>query len=216
MSLMHLQTTPMTSSSSTQFDPRRALSPALPERSAGSMVSSPSAPPIPPVLAHDERCIRLDMESLACFERVTRQFEAWGAVFTNAIAINPSNPAFPVRTGKTVLTGAPHSSWLGIQFHDPVTYVGGFVTSSRPITLSAYNAADQLVAKVELPSSNLLLNPESRYLPNLLLSVQGHLITRVVFHAFNGQFTLDELVYSTAAGRPHPAEPRAELPAATS
>ncbi|TVQ16143.1 MAG: hypothetical protein EA367_20935 [Leptolyngbya sp. DLM2.Bin15] len=143
-------------------------------------------------------CVRLDMEDLQCFERVERQFDAWGVVFKNAIALHPSNPAFPTRTGKTVLTGAPHSSWIGVQFHRPVSYVSGFVTSSRQLALSAYNAADQLVAKSEIPSANLL-DSTSMYPPNLQLSVRGQAITRIVFHAFNGQFTLDELVFTNEA-----------------
>lgn len=202
---MHLQPALMIPSSSAKFLNRAApelplRSPSLlakqtsllPQLSPTSAILLPRAQDNPPV------CVRLDMEDLQCFERVERQFDAWGIVFKNAIALHPSNPAFPTRTGKTVLTGAPHSSWIGVQFHRPVSYVSGFVTSSRQLALSAYNAADQLVAKSEIPSANLL-DATSVYPPNLQLSVRGQAITRIVFHAFNGQFTLDELVFSSEA-----------------
>lgn len=149
-------------------------------------------------------CIRLDMEDLQCFERVQHQFEQWGVAFENAIALHPSNPAFPTRTGKTVLMASPYNGWMEIRFRTPVSYVGGFVTSSRQVALSAYNINDQLVAKAEIPGANLM-DDTSIFPPNLQLSVRGHLMTRVIFHAFDGQLTLDELVFSPA----EPVEPDA-------
>jgi hypothetical protein len=142
-------------------------------------------------------CIRLDMDDLQCFEKVCYQFEQWGVVFDNAIALQPSNPAFPIRSGHIVLTGAPQSGWIGAQFRYPVSYVGAFVTSSRQISLSAYNAKDELVAKAEIPGSNLR-DDTSIFESNLLLSARGYQIVRVVLQAFDGQLTLDEFVYSAA------------------
>uniref|UniRef100_A0ACD5GXR6 Uncharacterized protein n=1 Tax=Desertifilum tharense IPPAS B-1220 TaxID=1781255 RepID=A0ACD5GXR6_9CYAN len=37
----------------------------------------------------------MDLENLKCFEVVAHQFEERGVIFTNAIALQPSNPAFP-------------------------------------------------------------------------------------------------------------------------
>lgn len=151
--------------------------------------------PTDPLTRH--ACIRLDMDDLQCFEKVRYQFEPWGVIFDNAIALQPSNPAFPTRSGRIVLTGAPDNGWIGAQFRYPVSYVGGFITSSRQISLSAYNANNELVAKAEIPGSNLR-DDTSIFEPNLLLSARGHHIVRVVFQAFDGQLTLDELVYSAA------------------
>src|SRR5919202_261193 len=41
----------------------------------------------------------LNLEDLKCFEVVDRQFHRYGITFENAIALQPSNPAYPPRTG---------------------------------------------------------------------------------------------------------------------
>jgi len=57
-------------------------------------------------------CICLDLENLKCFEAVERQYERWGVIFHNSLAIQPSNPVFPTHSGLTVLIGAPKSGFL--------------------------------------------------------------------------------------------------------
>jgi len=47
----------------------------------------------------------LNLEDLKCFEVVDRQFHHYGLTFENAIALQPSNPAYPPRTGTSVLMG---------------------------------------------------------------------------------------------------------------
>ncbi|MEH2271195.1 MAG: hypothetical protein V7K68_22710 [Nostoc sp.] len=135
-------------------------------------------------------CICLDLEDLKYFEAVERQYERWGVIFHNSLAIQPSNPAFPTYSGLTVLMGAPKSGFLEATFLHPVNSVSAFVTSSQRLVLSAYDRDRQLLAQTALPGSNLA-NSDSTISPNTLLSITGNNIYSVTFCAFDGQFTLD-------------------------
>lgn len=140
-------------------------------------------------------CIRLDLEDLKCFEIVERQFQQWGVTFANAIALQPSNPAFPPHSGKIVLIGAPKSGFLEATFIKPVRFVSGFITSSRRAVLAAYDSDDQAIAHAELPSSNLA-GSDSEISPNTHLSLTAPNIHRVTFFTFDGHLTLDDFSFS--------------------
>lgn len=140
-------------------------------------------------------CVRLDWEDLQCFEVVNRQFESWGVTFANAIALRPSNPAYPTYSGVMVLMGAPRNGWLEITFLRPVRFVSGFITSSRRTIVTAFDGNNQPVAKVETAGANLA-GSKLAAAPNMQLSLNGSDIHRVVFRAFDGQFTLDTLCFS--------------------
>ncbi|MEH2136093.1 hypothetical protein [Nostoc sp.] len=135
-------------------------------------------------------CICLDLEELKCFEAVERQYEDWGVIFHNSLAIQPSNPAFPSYLGLTVLMGAPKSGFLEATFLHPVNSVSALVTSSQRLVLSAYDRDRQLLGQTVLPSANLA-NSDSAISPNTLLSINVNNIYSVTFCAFDGQFTLD-------------------------
>ncbi|MBG1269403.1 hypothetical protein [Nostoc sp. WHI] len=135
-------------------------------------------------------CISLDLEDLKCFEAVERQYERWGVIFHNCLAIEPSNPAFPTHSGLTVLIGAPKSGFLEATFLHPVNSVGVFVTSSQRLVLSAYDSDRQLLGQSILPGANLA-NSDSAISPNTLLSITANNIHSVTFCAFDGQFTLN-------------------------
>ncbi|WP_392532194.1 hypothetical protein [Nostoc sp. C117] len=136
-------------------------------------------------------CICLDLEDLKCFEAVERQYERWGVIFHNSLAIQPSNPAFPSHSGLTVLMGAPKSGFLEATFLRPVNSVSAFVTSSQRLVLSAYDRDRQLLGQTVLASANLA-NSDSGISPNTLLSITVNNIHSVTFCAFDGQFTLDD------------------------
>ncbi len=136
-------------------------------------------------------CISLNLEDLKCFEVVERQYESWGVIFENSLAIQPSNPAFPTHSGLTVLMGSPKSGLLEASFLHPVKSVSAFVTSSQRLVLSAYDRDRQLLDQTVLPAGNLA-NSDSAMSPNILLSVAANDIHSVTFCAFDGQFTLDK------------------------
>ncbi|HLO86327.1 MAG TPA: hypothetical protein VK203_15210 [Nostocaceae cyanobacterium] len=137
------------------------------------------------------QCIRLSLNNLKCFEVVECQYEQWGVIFHNSLAIQPSNPAFPTHSGGTVLMGSPKNGFLEATFLRPVQWVSAVVTSSQQLVLSAYDQNGQQLAQSTLPTANLA-NSDSSMPPNTLLSVAAIGITRVTFCAFDGQFTLDD------------------------
>jgi hypothetical protein len=136
----------------------------------------------------------LDLEDLPCFEVVRDQFQSQGVVFNNAIALCPSNPAFPPRSGKNVLMGAPKNGLIEARFLYPMSVVSGFVTSSRRTVLSAYDADDRLIAEVELAEANLA-NSTSSLSPNTELYLTAKNIHRVIFYAFGGHLTVDDISF---------------------
>ncbi len=137
-------------------------------------------------------CVYLNLEDLKCFETIKRQYERWGVIFDNCIAIQPSNPAFPTHSGLVVLMGAPKSGYLEVSFLRPAKFVSAFVTSSQRLVLSAYDRDRQLLTQTILPGANLA-NSDSAVPPNTLLSVTANDIHYVTFCAFDGQFTIDDL-----------------------
>ena len=139
--------------------------------------------------------VQLDLEDLACFEVVNHQFQKQGVVFQNAIALHPSNPAFPPRSGRNVLMGAPKPGVIEARFLHPMSAVGGFVTSSRRTVLSAYDYNNQLIAEVELATANLA-NSHAAIPANAELFLTANNIHRVVFYAFGGHLTVDDISFS--------------------
>lgn len=137
------------------------------------------------------KCTCLNLEDLKCFESVESRFERWGVIFHNALAIQPSNPAFPTHSGLTMLTGSPKNGFLEANFLYPVNCVSAYVTSSQRLVLCAYDRDRQLLAQAVLPAANLA-NSDSAIPPNHLLTVTANNIYSVTFCAFDGQFTLDD------------------------
>ncbi|MDB9509615.1 hypothetical protein PN499_00145 [Kamptonema animale CS-326] len=139
-------------------------------------------------------CVRLALEDLKCFEVVESQFEHCGVTFANAVAIQPSNPAFSVSSGVTVLMGAPKSGLIEVTFKHPVRFVSGLVTSSRRTVLSARDRAGNVITEDELPAPNLA-GFNSRIPPNAKLIVKAPNIYQVTFYAFDGQLIVDDFSF---------------------
>jgi hypothetical protein len=140
-------------------------------------------------------CVRIDLEDLKCFEVVERQYQDLGVTFSNAIAIEPSNPAFPAYSGSIVLFGSPRDGWLEATFEFPVQFVSGFVTGSRRTVLVAFDVNGKPVARTEAPDANLA-GSGTEVPPNLQLSLKAANIYRVTFQTLDGQLTLDDFCFS--------------------
>lgn len=138
--------------------------------------------------------VYLNLEDLKCFEVVDRQFQSWGVIFHNCIAIHPSNPAFPAHSGATVLMGAPKTGWLEVTFLQPVCFVKAYVTTSQRLVLSVYDRDNQRLTQAEIPGPNLA-GSDSEIPPNTPVSVKANNIHRIAFCAFDSQFTLDDLSF---------------------
>ena len=138
---------------------------------------------------HAPVCVRLDAEDLACFAVVNRQYEAWGVRFHNAVAIHPSNPAYPAHSGVMLLLGAPKSGWLEATFTRPAQSVSSFVISSRRTVIRAFNWQNDLVAEAEAEAN---IGQGSTHL-HLTSTVSN--IHRVTLESFNGQLTVDDFCF---------------------
>ncbi|MEA5579522.1 hypothetical protein [Anabaena sp. UHCC 0451] len=143
------------------------------------------------------RCIRLNFDDLKSFEKLHNQFKHWGLIFDNSLVIQPSNPAFPSRSGLKVVMGSPKSGSLEVTFLRPASFVSALVTSSQRLVLSAYNQNGQLVNESVLGTANVV-NSGSDIPPNALISVTASCIKRVNFCCFDGNFTLDEFRFCFA------------------
>lgn len=139
-------------------------------------------------------CVRLDFEGLTRFEVLCDQYKRWGVRFDNAIAVTPSNPAYPTHSGDIVLMAAPKSGFLELTFERPVQFVSGYVTSSRFTAMSAYNHLGQTITRAELPAANLA-NSDSAVAPNQQLIVRSPDIQRVTFYAFDGELVVDDISF---------------------
>lgn len=136
----------------------------------------------------------LNLETLTPFEVIDRQFESLGITFNNAIALKPSNPAFPTYSGQMLLLASPENGFISLTFAQPVSYVSGRVTSSRPTMVTAYNSLGQELVRKKLPSANLA-GSNAPIPPNQLLFVEARNIHQVTFYAFDGQLTLSAISF---------------------
>jgi hypothetical protein len=138
--------------------------------------------------------IRLNFAKLQPFELVNRQFQRLGVTFANAIALSPSNPAYPPYVGRTVIMGSPRGGWLEAKFDAPVKFVSSCVTSSRPTVMAAFDGNNQRVAQTEMRTANLA-GSTSELPPNVELRINGEGICRVTFYSFDGQLTVGEFSF---------------------
>ncbi|SKB13241.1 conserved hypothetical protein [Planktothrix sp. PCC 11201] len=133
--------------------------------------------------------IRLALEELYCFEVIENQFQHWGITFKNAIALQPSNPAFVIKPTTTVIMGAPKGGHLEINFKYPVQKVCGMVTSSSATVLSAYDIEGKKVAETGMSVSHHMSSDALNF-PNAQLKLSGCNLKKVTFGTFDGQLIL--------------------------
>lgn len=146
--------------------------------------------------AHHRKRVNLNFGKLQPFEVVNRQFQRLGVTFANAIALSPSNPAYPSPTGRMVIMGCPKAGWLEASFDAPVKFVSSCVTSSRPTVMAAFDSNNQPVAQTEMRTANLA-GSNSELPPNVELRLNGDNIRRVTFYSFDGQLTVGEFSFGT-------------------
>ncbi len=136
----------------------------------------------------------LNLEDLKCFEVVEHQFRHYGVSFKNAIALQPSNPAYPPHSGTTVLMGAPKSGWIEVIFSEPICRFCCYVTTSQRMILSAYDHHDKLLLRQSMTEPNLA-GSDSEIPPNAPIRIEEPNISRITFYAFDGQLTIDGLSF---------------------
>lgn len=162
-----------------------------------TVIASPSRKPTEDEhqdFANSVRCVRLNLEDLKCFEGVTDQFQEWGITFTNAIALDPSNAAYPPRSGSIVLMGAPKNGWIDVAFDRPVDFFNCYVTSSQRTVLTAHDGQDQEIGRCEISGPNLA-GSGAAIAANAQLSVNVPQISRISLYAFDGHLTVDDISF---------------------
>lgn len=147
-----------------------------------------------PAFSPSSTPVRLELEALNCFEIVEHQFQTWGITFKNAIALQPSNPAFMTQPNQIVLMSGPNSGFLEISFQHPLQLIEARVTSSQPTVLSAFNYHGQEVAHTQMPAPEQTEVMASILSP-ALLQVSTPEIYRVTFCTFDGQLIVDYLKF---------------------
>lgn len=157
-------------------------------------IASPAAESNSNLLVISPSSVSLNLEDLKCFEVVDTQFSGYGMTLKNAIAIMPSNPAYPPHTGSTVLMGAPKNGWLEATFSQAIRKFCCYVTSSQRTILSAYDHQEKLLARQSLSGANLA-GVDSQLPPNAQLLIESPNIARITLYAFDGQLTSCDLSF---------------------
>ncbi len=155
-----------------------------------------SSPNATPSHTHTGRTT-LPFDRLHCFEDVADRFADLGLHFSNAIALVPSNPSYPTAKNALVIVSAPRNGALEIQFDRPISTLTAYVTSSRPMTMSAKNKDAAIIARSRIPSGNLC-GSNSDIPANHPLIVMAPAIYGVTFSAFDGQIAIGDLSFSWA------------------
>ena len=142
----------------------------------------------------------LDLSRLDNFEVVNERYREQGVQFKNAIALHPSNPAFPPQSSQTIVLGGPKSGMIDLIFSPPVKAVQGCITSSSITTMTAFGYNEQVLSKDESLGRNLN-DDQSHHPPNIQLTVQApetEAIHRVRLRCGGGQLALADLRFSRA------------------
>lgn len=135
----------------------------------------------------------LNLEDLKSFEVVERQFQDYGIILKNAIALVPSNPAYPTRTGSIVLMGGPKNGWLEVTFSQAISKFCCYVTSSQRTIMSAYDHQDKLLGRQSIQANLAGFDPLLP--PNAPLLLELPNMARITLYAFDGQLTLADLSF---------------------
>lgn len=150
----------------------------------------------------------INFDALTDLEAVTTQFP--GLIFTNTTiltaGISLNEFEFPPRSGGNVVFD--DGGAIAVVFNDPQANVGGFLTYLSRVTLTAFDALDNVVGTDASDfASNLALSGDPGSFPNEFLGVifPGG-IRRVTLEgaAEGGSFTLDDLTF-TPLSVPEPA-----------
>jgi hypothetical protein len=154
--------------------------------------------------------VTIDFEGFPDSTIVTNQYP--GLTFTNAIILTAgvSLNEFEVPPHSGVNVVSDDNGPMTIDFASAVTSVSGYFTYTVPLTLSAFDASDNLLATAKSAfSNNLALSGDPGSSPNELITLSSALgISSVEFlgDPAGSSFVLDDLTYVTSAN-PVPAPP---------
>jgi hypothetical protein len=135
----------------------------------------------------------LDFEDLSAFEQVRDQYSGLGIKFAGAIALQPSNPAFVPHSGSVVLMPMTNGLSLGVYLYRTTQTVGAFVTGTKQVRLTAFDANDKVIAQSNTGARQYVQEQRQTVdpLPQHKLELTALGIARVEF-ASDAPFTVDD------------------------
>ncbi len=148
--------------------------------------------------------IVIDFENLGDLESLTTQYP--GVAFSNAVALTAGLSLnefdFPPRSGTTAVSD--DFGPMTISFATPVENFGGFFTYVSPLTITAFDAGNNIVATAtSLYASNLALDPGS--VPNEFVGIAfagGISSVLIAGDALGGSFVMDDMTTNTSVPEP--------------
>ncbi len=154
--------------------------------------------------------VTIDFETLSDSEVVTTQFSGLGVTFTNATAltagISLNEFEFPPHSGVNVVfdDGGP----MSVAFSTQMANFGAYFTYAVPLTLSFYDALNNLEGTVNSAfSSNTALSGDPGSSPNEFLSfawASGISSVVIVGDPGGSSFTMDDLTATPTTPVPEP------------
>jgi len=136
----------------------------------------------------------IDFEGLVDEEAVSNQFSGLGVTFSGQVAALQAGASlndleFPPHSGVNVI--ASDLGQIDVAFTTPQASVGAFITYSGPVTATAFNAQNAVVATaVSTLTSNTVSSGNA---PNESISLSFTGITHVTIVGPAGEFTVDDL-----------------------
>jgi hypothetical protein len=150
--------------------------------------------------------VTINFDSLTEFDAVTNQFP--GLTFSNATVLTAGSSLndleLPPHSGQNVVfdDGGP----MSILFDSPVFGLGGYFTYLEPLTLSAYDASNNLIASISSSFlSNVALSGDVGSSPNEFLafsSLAAISSLTITGDSAGGSFVLDDLTFDTTPSSP--------------
>lgn len=133
--------------------------------------------------------VKLDFQELTAFERVGDRYRHLGVTFSEAIALEPSNPTFQPRAGSLVLMPLADRRSITVDFCHPVRQLEAYVSGARSVTLTAFDRDGKPLCLIGCSCQGA--DPD-RMLPRQQLKLDIEGIAKVMFHS-NAPFILEQL-----------------------
>ena len=143
------------------------------------------------------RMLRLDFQDLTAFERVTEQYRHLGVYFSGAIALEPSNPAFPPKSTAFVLMPLGHEMIITVTFDTLARRIGAWVCGAGSVVLTAFDSDGKILKQASTTASPwfTLSHQERGAWPQQQLELNQRGIAKVMFHS-SSPFILNDFFFS--------------------
>lgn len=143
---------------------------------------------------HTPAVTTIPLDSLKCYEILTKQFESLNVIFENTIAIHPSNYLYG-SGNKIVLMGlSNHDKSIELHFSQPIQSFTCHVTGSQQTFISGYDNTNALISQMSTPTANLNTT-DTTLPPHYPLTVMGKEIVKITLYCFDGEFIVNDISF---------------------